>query len=167
MWRQPLQAVQAAISERQRLQQGQAADFRRLVPEVALDSPSRRLAALLANLYFAPPAFAEAGNYSEQTHAIEQAYLANPGHTLLRGLLGGSLMFALNLVGIALACLRLRRAVPEQRRALAILLLVSLCMGLGLFWLAPLPWQRYVMPLAPISCLWSAYAVSSFGKKAV
>jgi hypothetical protein len=167
MWRQPIQAIQAASAERQDLQKKQAADYKRLVPGVALDSPSRRLAALLANLYFAPPAFAEAGNYSEQTHAAEQAYLANPGQDLLRGLPGGGVMFALNLAGIALACLRLRRAAPAERQALALLLLASLCLAFGLFWLAPLPWQRYVMPLAPISCLWTAYAVSSFGKRPV
>ena len=167
MWRQPVQAIQAAIAERQDLQKRQIADFKRLLPEAALDSPSRRLAALLANLYFAPPAFAEAGNYSPHTQASEQAYLANPGHNLLRGLLGGAVMFALNLLGIGLACLRLRHADPQQRRALAILLLASLCLALGLFWLAPLPWQRYVIPLVPLTCLWSAYAVTSFGKRPV
>ena len=164
LWRQPLQAAQAAIAERQALQKGQAADLKRLLPDVALDSPGRRLAALLANLYITPPAFAEAGNYSTQTQAAEQAYLARPGYRLLRGLAGGALMFALNLVGICLACLRLRRLDPARRRALAILLLASLCLGLGLFWLAPLPWQRYIVPLAPLTCLWTAYALTSFKK---
>ncbi len=165
LWRQPVQALHAAIVERQELQKRQQADFKRLTPDVALDSPSQRLAALLANLYFTPPAFAEAGNYSGQTQADEQAYLATPGHNLLRGLLGGSVMFALNLIGIALACLRLRRALPAHQRVLVLLLLSSLALALGIFWLAPLPWQRYVIPLAPISCLWSAYALSSFGKR--
>jgi hypothetical protein len=167
LWRQPLQAVQAAILERQNLQKGQAADLKRLLPDVALDSPSRRLAALLANLYFTPPAFAEAGNYSTQTQAAEGAYLARPGYRLLRGLTGGAVMFTLNLLGIFLACLRLRRLGPQRRRAVAMLLLATLCLGLGVFWLAPLPWQRYVIPLAPLTCLWAAYAVSSFGRKSI
>jgi len=165
LWRQPVQAVQAAIVERQELQKRQQADYKRLLPDATLESPSQRLAALLANLYFAPSAFAEAGNYSRQTKAAELAYLATPGHNLLRGLLGGSIMFALNLIGIALACLRLRRAVPDERRVITILLLSSLVLVLGIFWLAPLPWQRYVIPLAPISCLWCAYAVTGFGKR--
>ena len=75
------------------------------------------------------------------------------------------MMFALNLVGMGLACLRLRQRDPQHRQVLAILLLASLCLALGLFWLAPLPWQRYVIPLAPLTCLWTAYAVSSFGKR--
>lgn len=165
LWRQPFQAVQAAIAERQDLQKRQVADLKRLLPEVALESPGRRLAALLANLYFNPPAFAETGNYSPQTQAAEQAYLANPAYHLLRGLPGGVVMFALNLIGIGLAFLRLRHIGPRQRRTLIILLLSSLFLGLGLFWLAPLPWQRYVIPLAPLTCLWTAYAVTSFGKK--
>jgi len=162
MWRQPLQAVQAAILERQELQSKQQADLKRLTPDVVLDSPSQRLAALLANLYFTPPAFAEAGNYSWQTGPAEQAYLAIPGHNLLRGLWGGSLLFALSLIGVALACLRLPRASPARQQVLGLLLLSTLALALGIFWLAPLPWQRYVIPLAPLSCLWSAYAVSSF-----
>jgi Dolichyl-phosphate-mannose-protein mannosyltransferase len=165
LWRQPIQAAQAAIAERQELQVKQTADLKRLLPEVALDSPSRRLAALLANLYFAPPAFAEAANYSPQTRAAEQAYLANPAHHLLRGLSGGGLIFALNLVGFGLACLRLRDTVPQRRQALTILLLTSLCLAIGLFYLAPLPWQRYVTPLVPLTCLWTAYAVTGFWKR--
>ena len=165
IWRRPVQAVQAAITERQQLLTRQVADHQRLAPDVSLDSPSRRLAALLANLYFAPPSFAEAGNYTEQTRASEGAYLANPGHNILRGLLSGAVMFALNLLGVALALLRLSRVNPSERRVIALILMASLSMALGLFWLAPLPWQRYVMPLVPISCIWSAYAVSSFGKR--
>jgi hypothetical protein len=164
LWSQPFQAVQAAIVERQSLQKGQQADLQRLTPDVALVSPSQRLAALLANLYFAPPAFAEAGNYSEQTRAAEQAYLAVSGHNLLRSLVGGGLMFAFSLIGVGLACLRLHRALPAQKELLALLLLSTLALTLGIFWLAPLPWQRYVIPLAPITCLWIAYALSSFDK---
>jgi len=165
LWRKPLQAFQAAIHERQEMVKGQVADLKRLTPEVALDRPGQRLVALLANLYFAPPAFAEAGNYSEQTRTAELAYRANPLNSLLRGFWGGGLTFALNLIGILLACLRLYRAKPDRRRTLILLLLSSLCLAFGLFWLAPLPWQRYIMPLAPLSCLWSAYAVSSFGRE--
>jgi hypothetical protein len=109
----------------------------------------------------APLAFAETSNYQGQTAASEEAYLAFPGHNLLRGLGWGSALFAITLFGMLLAIVRLRHAPHPQRRALALLLLASLCMAGGLLALAPLPWQRYVVPLAPFACLWVAYASGS------
>ncbi len=161
LWRQPLKAAQAAWEERQTLQAHQVADNARLSPEVALLTPGSRAAALLANLYMAPLAFAETANYQEQTASAEEAYLASPGHHLLRGLAAGSILFALTLFGVLLALLHLRRVEAERRRALILLLLASLCLGVGLLYLVPLPWQRYVVPLAPQACLWVAYALGN------
>ncbi len=67
LWRHPVQAVQAAIVERRDLIDLQVSDFNRLNPAVALDTPARRLAAILGNLYISPPSFAEADNYTVQT----------------------------------------------------------------------------------------------------
>lgn len=159
-WRAPLMAGRQALLARQALAAAQQTDTQRLAPEHALVSQSQRAAALLANLYFAPPAFAEWGNYRAETAAAEAAYLAIPGHSLLRGLAGGALQFILALCGALFALLRLRHAGPAQRRALILALLATLCLALGhLLWI-PLDWQRYVIPLVPLSCLWQAYALS-------
>ena len=99
LWRQPFKAAQAAWKERQELQARQVADNARLSPEVALLTPSNRAAALLAHLYMAPLTFSETANYQAQTAAAEKAYLAFPGHNLLRGLAAGSILFALTLFG--------------------------------------------------------------------
>ena len=163
IWRHPLQAIQAAIAERQDLVRLQVSDYNRLYPDIALNTPGRRLAAMLGNLYITPPAFAETSKYTPHTAASEQAYMSNPTHSLLRSLPGGLALFALDFVGVALACLRFRRLGASQRQNLALLLLSSLCLVMGIFWLVPLPWQRYVIPLVPLSCLWAAYAIGSFG----
>jgi hypothetical protein len=165
LWRQPLQAAQAAWMERQELQMRQANDALRLSPETALDTPTKRLATVLAHLYFTPPKIAEAGNYLEYTAAAEQAYLRNFAHSWLRGMAGGILMLIFSLAGCLIALLRIRREEPARRQTLFVVLLASLFQFAALLWWTPLPWQRYVMPLVPLTCLWSAYALTIFFKR--
>lgn len=177
LWRDPLHALNASLAARQDLMQRQVADALRLAPEKALSSPEIRAAALVANLYLTPPAFAEVSNYLEQTADAERAYLAIPGHNLMRGLIGGSMMLLLTLFSVIIACLRLAReritrvksgakvVHNRQSRALALLLLAILCQAVSLILFIPLPWQRYVMPLVPLTCLWSGYAIGLFFDK--
>jgi 4-amino-4-deoxy-L-arabinose transferase-like glycosyltransferase len=161
-WNAPWRAAQAGWQERQDLLARQTADYASLQPESALDTPARKAAALLAHLYLTPPAFAETANYQAETRLSEQAYLSIPGHNLLRGLLAGGAMFALTLAGISLALLDLRRKELQARLDILIVLAATLALGLALFLLVPLPWQRYVAPLVPLTCLWIAYALASF-----
>lgn len=161
LWKHPLAAAQAAWNTRQEVTGRQVADFKRLSPEISFDSPERRLAAMLANLYFAPPAFAEASNYSANTQEAERLYARNPLHGLLRGTVAGGLLFVLSLSGALMALLNLRRASAEKRRALVILLGATLALAASFFALIPLPWQRYMLPLIPFVCLWAAYCVAA------
>lgn len=121
---------------------------------------------MLANLYLAPPQFAEVGNYRDDTQTAEQVYLETPGHNLLRNLVGGGILLTLSLAGILLAGFSLRGAQPTLRRKLTILLLGTVSQVAVHLSTIPLPWQRYVMPLLPYTCLWSAYAVGSLLSKA-
>jgi len=171
LWKQPVQAIQAAWAERQELMTRQVNEFNRLNPESSLNSPPRRTAALIANLYMTMPAFAEISNYAQETAAAEQQYLANPANHLLRGMLPGGILFALTLAGIGLAGLKLLTSLrahhtlvsPILRRrqeAIFITLISTFTLGVGIYWLIPLPWQRYLMPLVPFVCLWIAYAIT-------
>lgn len=160
LWRDPLGAAQASFAERKALLQRQVADTIRLAPEKALPTPGWRAAAVLANLYILPPAFAETNQYHPFTQAMEEAYLATPGHNLLRGMLGGGLMLVFTLMGMISGIINLRRATPDQRKALALVLLATSLQTLALIALVPLTWQRYVIPLAPLACLWVAYGLA-------
>ncbi len=157
LWRNPLQAVQTALQRREDLLQKQVEDARLFAPEKLLETPTERSAALLINLFFAPPSFAEYGNYRTETAPAEQAYLAIPLHNLLRDLVGGSILLALTLTGILLALLQLGWVGAEQRRILALILLATACQSIGLLFFVPLAWQRYVIPLVPMVSLWAAY----------
>lgn len=160
LWRHPWAAGEAAWKARQSLTQRQFANAQRLTPGIAPNTTGERLAGLLISLYITPPAFAELSNYTAETAAAEQSYLAAPGHNLLRGLAGGGLLFGLTLGGMLLAGLRLRRARPAQRRVLALWLLASLALFIGLGLAIPLPWQRYTVPLVPFAVLWQSYLLA-------
>jgi len=160
LWHDPLAAVQISIKERNDLLQRQVADTLRLAPEKVLATPEQRAVSLVANLLILPPAFAEVKQYQAYTAAAEEAYLSTPGHNLLRGMLGGGMMLALFLLGIALALVDFRHKNQEQRRALALVGLATIFQTSLLIWAVPLTWQRYVIPLVPITCLWAAYPAS-------
>lgn len=159
LWRSPIQALQSAWVARQDLLQQQLSDAARLATGQALYTPGDRLVALLANLYLLPPSFYEVGNYQDQTADAEEVYLAVPGHNLLRGLVGGGVFFVLTILGIILSAFRLKKCSAERRRQLVLLLLATGMLLVGFLITVPLPWQRYVIPLVPLVCLWSASSV--------
>jgi hypothetical protein len=159
-WRLPLAALQASWRARQELLQRQVAEIGAQAPEQVLSSPAQRSFILLANLYLTPPAFEEAANYRAETAASEAAYLESFGHNLLRSLPGAGLLLFFSLAGFGLALAGFRHTEVTRRRELAVLILGTVFMAAGLLLAVPLPWQRYVLPLVPFSCLWAGYAVS-------
>jgi len=115
----------------------------------------------LQQLYFRPLAFSDLGNYTNETAASEAAYLANPLHNLLRSSVTGTLMLLLTLLGVGLAVLEIRRAAGDRRRTLGLLLFAALILPITLIAALALPFQRYVILLVPLVCLWEAYALVS------
>ena len=162
-WREPFQSAHAAWEERLDLIDRMKADHQYDAEESFVADFSRSLAGTIAHLFMTPPSFAETENYSSQIKNLEEAYLSIPGHQLLRGFGLGGLMFAAALAGMTLAVVEIRKAESIRRRAILILLVVTFAMGAGIVILAQLPWQRYVLPLVPLVCLWQAYLAASLG----
>ncbi len=163
-WPHPVLAIRSAIHLRADLAARQAADTALLAPETLLDTPAKRLIALVGNLYLTPPRFAEVGNYTAETAAAEAAYLANPLHDWGRGLYGGALFLALTILGMGRGVREIwkgRAAFGEAQaaRKVACLLGATALQGGALLLMIPLPWQRYVIPLLPMVVLWQAYAI--------
>ena len=161
LWRAPFRAVGAMLEARQAFVEQQRRNLDALQPGMVLGKPGLRLAVLLDELFIAPPQLAESGNYAAETGSAAQAYLANPWNHLLRGLVGGGLLLALTLVGAGLAVWRVRSTDPARRRDLGLVLLAMLLQAAGLWLAVPLPYQRYLLPLVPLACLWAAYGATA------
>ncbi len=162
-WREPIQSAHTAWKERLDLLDRMKADHQVDAEEGFGKDFSRRLAGMIAHLFMTPPTFAESENYSSQINHLEEAYLSIPGNQLFRGFSFGGLMFAAALAGITLAVVEIRKVNSNRRRAILILLAVTFALGAGVAILAQLPWQRYVLPLVPLVCLWQAYLAASLG----
>ncbi len=117
-------------------------------------------AAMLADLYLMPPIFAETSNYLEETKAAEIAYLQVFGHNALRGLFAGSIFLVMSVFGIVTSFRRTSKELSGNREAILICQWSTACLGAVIFILLGLPWQRYLIPLVPLACLWSAYGIA-------
>jgi 4-amino-4-deoxy-L-arabinose transferase-like glycosyltransferase len=159
-WLNPIGAIQAQWHERTHFLQAQVETIEALAPNQILNDPTQRLGVMLAHLFISEPQFAEVGNYLENTAASQEIYLSDPFHKLFRGLLGGGLMFALTLLGVAQTGVRLRSLSTNRKRILSLLLLGSIVQAIALLWANPLPFQRYYVPMIPFISLWMAISIS-------
>jgi len=158
-WHQPIEALQTALFERQKLLTQQVYDTQTTQPNRLVENYGLRTLALFANLYIMPPSIAEVGNYLENTAASEQNYSSNPINTLFRGFWGGALLMTLTLLGIILAGIQSQKSLSHQKKIITLLLFATVLQFFGLIMYVPLPWQRYVIPLVPFICLWVALGI--------
>lgn len=159
-WSAPLQSIPAALAARQELTARMQADRAGQFPGNGTAAAGQRSLALVANLYLLPPAFAEVANYTAETALAEAAYLAIPGHNLLRGPLAGGLLFAFSLAGMGLGLRQALHAPAPNRRALILALLMTAAQAAFILLAFSLPWQRYVLPLVPFTCIWISFALA-------
>jgi len=66
----------------------------------------------------------------------------------------------LSSMGFILGSIHAKRASPNGRELLIILLVGSTLQFIFLFLAFSIPFQRYVLPLIPFSILWVAYAIN-------
>lgn len=160
LWAHPLEAIQAAIAARQELLTRQTNEFALAMPDAVLNSPWVTGIALIANLFVTPPAIADVGNYLHQTQAAAEAYLANPFHQLFRDLWVGGLFLALGIAGSLIALKRSLVNSNPQWITWALLWLAGFLQLVALALTITLPFQRYVLPLVPFTCLWSGVCLT-------
>jgi len=164
LWSNPLQATKNILQSRQDLIARQVEDINNIARNHVLETPSQRIAAMLAQLFYTPPSFAEIGNYRDNTIESEKAYLSIPGHNISRGLIFGSICLVFFLFGTIIAGLRIFQSKSQNKRLLILLLLATFTQGLALLLLLPLPWQRYYVPLIPFVTIWIAYGLDAISK---
>jgi len=150
-WQQPLQALRIGLDARMSLARQQGIDHLAPGGRDQLEV-GQRAAALLANTFVAAPQTEEVGNYLKATQQSRQAYLTNPVYTWGRGLIGGGILLIFTLVGLIVTALQLPSLSGTQKTNTWIWILSTL--GMILILLFPLPWQRYAVPLLPLSVFW-------------
>ena len=159
LWADPIRALGAAVAARQDLLQQQLAAYTHFIPGQVLGSLPERGLGVISNLFFTPLQFAETGNYLVQTQPVVSAYLVNPMANLLRSFVGGGILFFISLVGFILAIVTFRKGSPTFRWNMGILILATFALVVGLVLVIPLAFQRYVMPVIPVTTIWSAFAL--------
>jgi 4-amino-4-deoxy-L-arabinose transferase-like glycosyltransferase len=155
LWSSPIQAARSSLEQRAGLVSRQVDAMAQVNPEKVLDSLPVRLAAQVGQVFFIQPAVWDISNYVVEQHDDEQAYLANPLHTLLRSPAGGVGLMLLSLYGFITAGLLAVRK-TALRRKLVLLILANVMQILALLLFVPLPIQRYSLPLVPFIAIWSA-----------
>ncbi|MCX8062630.1 MAG: glycosyltransferase family 39 protein [Anaerolineales bacterium] len=156
LWSNPVRAAIAAWQERTALVEEQVAAIRRVDAELVWESYPQRAFGIIAHLCFTKPATADLKNYLAETQAAEQAYFANPFHSLFRNLWGGAICFFLSLFGFAFSSLQARYLPFTQKRIVWLMILATVLQAIGQMIFIPIPFQRYVIPLIPFQCLWAA-----------
>ena len=159
LWGNPIQSIVTAIQARQELLIRQVTELGDINPGWILDSPVKRFAGLFMNLFLAPPAFYDVGNYIQATSASELKYLLSPIASLFRGYIGGSIFLLLAVSGFLFGILGYRRVTDDRTQYLVILVVGTVLQSIFLIFAFPFPFQRYIMPLVPFSIIWIALAV--------
>jgi hypothetical protein len=159
LWSNPTAAGAAAWNARQDLLHRQVEMMSALQSGLTPPTASERPLTLAAQLFLAPPAIADVGNYLPETQSAALQYLSNPLHNLLREQIGGGIMLFLTLAGFTLAIFHVLHQPTQNKRPLALLCSAALAQFLALCWI-PLAFQRYTMPLVPFVALWAAYGVN-------
>jgi len=164
VWSDPVSAIRDIFESRMSLVQDQI-QAQAVADQLAISVPLQgidRLAVLIAHLFLTPPQFEEIGNYRAELAASVAHYLAIPGHTLLRGRTLGGLSFGLTTFGLIFGLRSLRAGSGASTRPVALLLLSTAALAVSLYVGIPLPYQRYYLPLVPLICLWSGFALARF-----
>jgi len=153
LWRNPFSAIQTALVQRNALLERQLDDFMHIAPAQVLDGPGKRAAVAAAQVFIAPPVFAEVGNYAEFTEATETAYLESSSSQTGRQPWWAGLLIGISLLGLMYS---FRVAIEKHnplRRDYVIFLLSFLSISIGTASLVHLAWQRYYLPLVPFIAL--------------
>jgi 4-amino-4-deoxy-L-arabinose transferase-like glycosyltransferase len=148
LWAHPLDAVKEAYRQRNELTQNQQNLIFYLSPGKNINIPSQKVASLIGNLYFMPPATADVANYKSETAEAEDLYFNNPINNLGSSPFLALMAFVLTIFGFVVTYYRVVKQ-HDLKSNTAIFLLTGVCFGAGVLLFSPLPFQRYYLPLLP------------------
>lgn len=149
----PWHAMIASFQARENLVNQQMVDLLHSAPAQVLDSPFKRIIALIAHVYITPPAVADTGNYLVELKQSTLDYFSNPLNDLFRGIVWGGLFFLLTLYGMIILIIRIIHTNDLLQSQYIILISAFVVESTFLVATITLPFQRYWIPLVPFTCL--------------
>lgn len=158
LWRAPTQALSAAIRERSHLSEAQSSQIGLNPNPTSNNYLLGGLTNLLSNMFIAPPAVEDVGNYSSALEETKTSYFQNPAHNILRGFVGGSLMLVFFIAGIIFWWLVFRSLPKRDFLLYAFGLLLQTGVILFLF---SVYYQRYMISLLPYVTLATGYCLTA------
>jgi len=162
LWAHPLQALSAAITARSNFMTAQSIDFAGASSLFAPQTAWQSLTAMLAQVFFTPPAFAEVSNYLAQTEPAVEGYMSNPLNNLLRGPVGGWIQFGFFLLGLVTTLRSIFTPPGSASQRGLILILAALAFEFAFMLItANVAFQRYYLVLLPMVILISSLGLAS------
>jgi len=160
LWSSPLDALKAAAEERQNLLAAQTTAIGSFNPSQTPQTVPERLLALIAQIYIAPPAVADVGNYLSATELPAQIYFSRPWNNLTNGFFKGGFFLSLTIIGLFWMIRRHWSSIWKFSNPATLFLLTFIVQFAGIIGGIPLAFQRYYLPLMPYITFFIGYAIS-------
>ncbi len=161
-WTHPIDSFQHSLKTIQELQSSQLNDFYRAKNKNILQTTPYRVLAITGNLYFSPLGYSDVGNYDQNIAGQIQRYEDFSLNTLGRNQVIASLLITISSGGFIYGFFQLSRKKNRVKKKIFTLLLTSILLFLGVLFLQPVPWQRYVITLIPLTTIWTAVGLQPF-----
>lgn len=161
MWNDPFHVMSLMIKERLLFSQAQYAQLLHAGSGLAFPTISDRLIGTLAQVYFAPPAFFDVGNYAHQMENSITVYHSNIIHTLFSGWLWGGLIFFASSAALILSTYQIIvRKITWNSPQWKIIIISAIHI---IFYAAFLNigFQRYYLPFFPLIILLIIFSLNS------
>jgi 4-amino-4-deoxy-L-arabinose transferase-like glycosyltransferase len=166
-WSRPFESTQHSLTTIKNLQTNQLDDFYQGRNQETLQNLPYRVIALTGNLYFSPLSFSDVGNYDLMITDQVQRYNQITYHTLLRNQILSSILITISLAGFVLSIIQLPARKISAKKSSILLILTSILLFSGVLILQPVPWQRYVVTLVPITSIWAAVGLQPFTSRII
>lgn len=161
MWKDPFHVIGLMLKERILFSQTQYAQLLETGSGLAFPTIPDRLIGTLAQVYFAPPAFFDVGNYARQMETSINVYQSNTIHTLFSGWLWGGWIFFASSAALILSTYQIIvRKISWNSPQWKIIIISSIHL---IFYVAFLNigFQRYYLPFFPLIILLIIFSLNS------
>jgi hypothetical protein len=159
-WKDPFHVAILQIQHRFAFSQAQAAEYQAISSSLAVTTFPSRLAAWLANTYFATPAFYDIGNYSKDLAQAILFYGSNILHRLFSGWYFGLLTLFTGLFGLILSLRNIKSIYNSTNNTFLVLLIISILQTAFSVFMLPITFQRYYLLNLALSMIWVSIGLS-------